>query len=317
VGGFALATTPTVAPMPAFGGWPYGGYPFPPYLTGAGSTLQGLASLTAATGQYWNQIGQAQLTREQARQARFDTARKGVEFEMWYETVRPTAPRMLKAQQASELDWARNFAQNTQIWSGRPLNVLLRSILRSPQPTSGPNIPLDEQALRGINLTDGTTRANLSMTRDEGRIDWPEALQAESYDEVRDRFSKTFEAASRQVHSTGPPSRAMITSLRTDWKTLSDKLDDQVADLAPSRYIESRRLLNQLRETVNGLADPRLCKACHGDWRKNVRNVAELVAHCMKNGLEFGPAVSGGETSYTITFHALRNYERALVQYGQ
>jgi hypothetical protein len=276
-----------------------------------------LASLTSATGQYWNQIGQAQLTREQYRQSKYDTERKRIEFEMWYETVRPTAPRMLKAEQASDLDWARNYAQNTEIWSGRTLNVLLKSVFKSPRPTSGPNIPLDTTALKGLNLTDGTTRANLSMTRDEGKINWPEALQAESYDEVRDRFSKTFEAASRQVNSTGPPSRAMMTSLRTDWKTMSDKLDDQVADLAPSRYIEARRLLNQLKETVNGLADPRLCKACHVDWRKNVRSVAGLVNYCLKNGLQFGPAVSGEEPSYTVTYYALRNYERGLMHNGQ
>jgi hypothetical protein len=305
---------------PGFGygfGYPGFGYGFGfPGYGSYGDTLQGIASVTAATGQYYQDIQQARITREQSRQMALDTQRKQIEFEMWYETVRPTAPKMLKQEQATDLDWARNHAQNTEIWSGRTLNVLLRSILKSPNPLQGPNIPLDERILRGLNLTDGTTRANLSLTKDEGKIIWPEALAAESFDEVRDRFTKNFEEATRMVQSSGPPPRALMNSLRKDLKTLDEKLDDQVRDLAPSRYIESRRLLNQLTTNIRGLSDPRVVKALHSDWRKNVRNVSDLVGYLMKNGLEFGPAVAGDESSYTAAYWAIRNYERAVVQYG-
>jgi hypothetical protein len=293
-----------------FSSW-YWGYPLHPVSTYA-QVLQGYAALTEAQGQYWNQIQQARLTREESRRSALDTQRQQVEFELWYESVRPTAPRLMKARQASELDWARNYARNTEIWSGRALNVLLRSILQAPRPTEGPHIPLSETTLRGLNLTDGRTRANLSMARNEGRISWPEALAAEPFDTIRDRFSKEFAAATHQALTSGPPPRDQVNRLRQDLQALEDKLNDQVSDLAPSRFIESRRLLNQLRNNVQGLAEPRVVQAYQIDWRNNIRTVSDLVAHLLKNGLQFGPTAPGDEASYSAAFLALRQYEDAL-----
>jgi hypothetical protein len=309
--GFAtVSSSPVIAPFPGYGGF---GNPYQ-IETPVGGYLQGLASVTSATGQYYNQIQQARITREQSRQMALDTQRKQIEQEMWYESVRPTAPKLMKQQEQTDLDWARNYAQRTEIWSGRTLNVLLKSVLKSPYPTRGPNIPLDDTALRGLNLTDGASRGNLSMTRNEGKIVWPEGLQSESFDELRGRFGKSFETATRQVQSGTQPSRDLMKSLHADLKALDEKLNDQVRDLSPGEFIQSRRTLNQLNGTLKGLSDPRLCKSCHGDWRKSVRTVGELVAYCEKNGLVFGPAVDGEEASYTVTYYALRNYERSLVQ---
>jgi hypothetical protein len=318
--GYGLTTTPSapvIIQAPSTQGTvPYGSWGTPYYNYGyqspAGSYLQGLASMTSATGQYYQQITQARITREQARQASIDTNRKQIEYEMWYESVRPTAPKMLKQEQATNLDWARNYAEKTEIWSGKTLNVLLQSVLRTPNPTQGPNIPLNDTALKGLNLTDGTTNGNLSLTKDEGKIYWTDGLMGEAFDPVRDRFSKNFEAATRAAHSSGP-SRKLITGLNADLKSMEETLADQVAAMSPTDYIGARRLLNQLKDNVKGLGDPRLCKACHGDWRKNVKTVSELVGYCLKNGLQFGPAVAGDEQSYTITYYALRSYETALV----
>jgi hypothetical protein len=280
-----------------------------------GGALQGLSSLTVANSEYYQGIQQARITREQSRQMALDTKRKEIEFEMWYEQVRPTAPKMVAQEQRTDLDWARNYAQKTEIWSGNTLNVLLKSCLKAPYPTRGPNIPLDEKQLRGLNLNDGTTRASLSMAKDDGKIDWPEALAAESFDGIRDQFSKEFTAAMQQAQSSGPPSRAMMNALRSDLKQLQEKLDDQVNDLAPSRYIESARLLKQLNENIRGLGNASVVKASRNDWRKDVRNVADLVGYCMKNGLQFGPAANGDETSYTSFYYAMRRYEIGL-SYG-
>jgi hypothetical protein len=316
--------TPTVVPSsaPAYtSAAPYAGpstavpyYPsYPYYQPPFGATLQGYASLTQATGQYWKDIGSARITREQANQATLDTKRKQIEFEMWYEKIRPTAPKMRAAEQAADLDWARRDPPNSEIWSGRTLNVLLKSILNSSQPTSGPQLALEENIVSGLNLTDKTSRGNLALAKDEGKIAWPEALQEEAFDEARDRFSKNFNKALVDVKDGDQPPISTLRDLRKDLKTLEDTLDDKVRDLAPSRYIESRRLLNQLKNTVKGLSDPRLCKSCNNNWRKNVKSVSDLVGYCMKNGLEFGPATAPGDyPSYTAAYYAIRNYERGL-----
>jgi hypothetical protein len=294
----------------------YQSYYPPPYtyVPPAAATLMGAASLTSASGQYWNQIQQARLLREQSYQASIDTRRKLIEYELWYETVRPTAPKMLAKEKATDIDWARNYAQNSEIWSGRTLNVLLKSVFASPSPTRGPNIPLDETTLRGLNLTDMTTRGNLALAKDDGKIDWPEALQDTPYDEVRDRFSKNFNTAIKTVQQGEQPPIALLRDLRADLKSLDEKLDEQVRDLPPSRWIEGRRQLNKLKDTIKGLSNARICKSCNDSWKKNVRTVAELVAYCMKNGLEFGPAAAPGDSPcYTAAYYALRSYERETV----
>ena len=48
-------------------------------------------------------------------------------------------------------------------------------------------------------------------------------------------------------------------------------------------------------------------------WRKGVRTVAELVGHCLKNGLQFGPAVTPADyPAYTAGYYAIRAYERGV-----
>src|SRR5262249_57876166 len=131
-------------------------------------------------------------------------------WEMEYESMRPTAPRLAAETERANLEWARNFAQNTEIWSGRTLNVLLNSILRSPNATQGPYVPLTEQQLAGLNLTDGTTRANLALAKHQGKISWPEALQEKAFDSTRDSFEKNFTAATRSVKSGEQPDARIL-----------------------------------------------------------------------------------------------------------
>jgi hypothetical protein len=288
--------------------------PYPTYQPPAGAALQGLASLTSAQGQYWNQIEQARITREQSRQMSMDTAKKQIELERWYEATKPTAASMAGVERKNDLTWARNYAQNTEIWSGRTLNILLRSILTSSFPTQGPNIGLDENTLRGLNLVDKSSTGNLALAKDDGKIAWPEALQEAAFDDVRDRFAKNFDTAIKTAREGEQPPIPVIRDLRNDFKTLESKLDEQVRDLSPNQYISSRRLLNQLKATLKGLSDPRICKSCNASWKKNVRTVSDLVGYCVRNGLEFGPAVAPEDySSYSAAYYAIRNYEREAI----
>ena len=201
----------------------------------------------------------------------------------------------------------------TEIWSGKTFNVLLRSIRDSANPTGGPNIPLDPPIVKAINLSDDTTRANLSLAKDEGKIDWPELLLEKPFDEFRNGFQKGFEKGIQSVNSGTPLDREQLKNLRADLGALSNKLDDMIRDISPSQYIGSRRLLNQLKETVDGLGNARVVRSANQAWKKDVHTVAQLVSHCMKNGLTFGPAVaSEDEPYYTAAYYALRSYERGV-----
>src|SRR5262249_55380950 len=151
-------------------------------------------------------------------QMSIDTKRKQLQWELEYEKYRPTAPKMLAAERAADLDWARRFAQNSEIWSGRTLNVLLDSIIQSGRISQGPNIPLSDDILRGINLSDQTSRANGGMLKQDAKLFWPEALDNEAYDEPRDRFTKNWALARQQVMTAGMVDRPTLRDLQSDWQ---------------------------------------------------------------------------------------------------
>jgi len=312
--------SPIDAPMGGFGGWnlggwgnwdrPYGGVfvqdPFNGYLTG-------VASVTAATGQYWNDIQQARITREQARQMSYDTARQRVELEAWYESRKMKTQDLIDNQVRTDLERARRDPPMTEIWSGQSLNALLNNILKHPRPTSGPHIPLSQEILQGINLIDRTSRANISLAKEEGRIAWPLGLQEEEFDEPRERFSKLFAQAISQINSGSLPEVRDLRQMRRDLETMQQKLEEQIQTLSPGTYISCRRTLNQLREQLAGLSNPSLCRSCQ-TWRQKARTVADVVNVCLTTGLHFGPAVApGDERAYTAFYFQLRNYERALM----
>src|SRR5262249_52340704 len=155
--------------------------------------LQGTADLTVATGQYWKDIEAARITREQSRQMSLETQRQQIQFEMDYERLKMDSARAARINQRNALlEIARTDPPMTEVWSGQTLNILLSSVLNNSTPTTGPRIPLEEDTLRGLNLIDKSSRANVSLAKDEGKISWPTALQDEVYDAPRDHFSKLF-----------------------------------------------------------------------------------------------------------------------------
>jgi hypothetical protein len=310
---YNIATGPTVAPSyagaPGFGGF---GYPYQ-RVTPYEGYLQGLASVTAATGQYYKDVQSARITRYQANQAGLDFARDRLKFERDYEAGKWRAYREdLAGEKRTALDNARTDPSNAEIWSGKTFNVLLKSILNSSHPTSGPNIPVPAKTMGGINFSDKTSRGNVSMVKDEGKIEWTEALGYKAFDESRDRFQKDYNAAVSSIRSGTTPNRDLMASLKKDLRSLEDDLMAETSNLSPGEYTTSRRLINQLKETVTGLGNPKLARQYAGS-KKEFRTVAEVVDHCMRNGLEFGPAVAAGdEQAYSAFYYYLRNYERGV-----
>src|SRR5262249_7101761 len=153
-------------------------------------SLQGFASTIRATGQYEKDIQTARLLREQSRQARLDTERRAFELASWYNSVRPTTPRMLEAQRAADLDRVRNTPSGSDIQSSHALNVLLESIQKAGRLSRGPNVPLTEDTLKHVNLTGGTSSGNVGMLKEGTKLAWPETLQAEAYDVPRKRLTR-------------------------------------------------------------------------------------------------------------------------------
>jgi hypothetical protein len=275
--------------------------------------LTGVASVTTATGQYWNQIEQARLTREEARRSSFETQKQQVELERWYEAQKPKTQDLVDAAIRTDLETARRDPPPTEIWSGKSLNSLMNNLLKSPRPTAGPQIPLAEDVVRGLNMVDKSSRGDLSLAKDEGKIAWPESLQEEAFDVPRDRFSKMFGQAMGQINSGEMPDFKLVREMRKDLKVMETTLEDLVEKISPGAYLSGRRVINQMKTQVAGMSDPAVVKSSRS-WRNEVKTVADLVGQCQK-GMSFGPSVSpGDERAYTAAYYALRNYERDMAQ---
>lgn len=326
---YALGYNPYVRTVnnfaPSYGGYGYDGYGYGGYnpyygyngdgLASYGGYLRGAADLTAATGQYWQSIESARVTREQARQANLDTRKKQFELELEYEKYKVTAPKIHEYELQTEQNRARRDPPSTEVWSGKSLNVLYRSVLeKGSSAGTGPTIPLDDNILKGINLSTKTSRGGLGLLKDNGRLIWPDPLQEKDYDEVRNRFSKNFARVAEEMNRVGePPDRATKKDLKADLESMSAILDSQVKDLSPSEYIGSRRYLNQLKDTLTALSDPTLTRSTSVRLPATVNSVGGLVTYMQNNGLEFAPAVApGDEPAYTALYYALRAYEASV-----
>lgn len=298
---------------PGYGYNPYGAY-YP--ATGYGGALQGAASLTAATGQYEKDIQQASMEREKVRQEKLVTQKKRVMQEMEYEDMRKSRFRQQQQQERNAiLERARRHPSDDEIWSGKTLNILLNSVMMSQSSSQAPSVPLSQAALRGLNLTATGTNGNLGLAKDGGKIDWTDALMGSSFDGARNRFSANFELSMKDVQAGKLPDRVVIGELKRDYKSLSDTLSDQVANLSPDDYNSSRRRLNQVKVALDGLSDRRALRSFDSAWKQDVRTVADLVSYCKNNGVEFGGATADGDRAcYQSAYFAMRSYEREVSQ---
>lgn len=306
---YSLATSPS-AGMGGGGGmmWPgYGG--FTPESMGYGYALMGMADLTRAQGQYWRDIQAARMSREYVRQEQVETARRRVQYEAWYETMRPTAAKMRQAEMAAELDRARKDPPDTEIQSGRALNTLLSSIQRVGRLNRVATSELSEDLLKNVNLSAGTSSGNVGILREVSKLDWPEGLLDPAYDQPRKQLTDSLKKAVEAVKERERPTTALRRDIDAYFKQINDKLNESADAMSASDYIDARRFMNQLGSAIKALKDPKVNNYFDNTWTARGKTVAELVENMTRDGLTFAPSSPGGEPSYKALYLALRNFE--------
>jgi len=333
---YALSTTPSFNPYmvpsaamsasnslspynlstsPGYGISPY----YNPYMSGygPGSTLQGFASTIAAAGQYNKDLQYAKIIREQARQESLVTAKKSLQFQWWYENqMLLSNSRLRDAEMALELDRARKDPPDTEIYSASALNTLLRSVNTASKLNRGPNIPLEEEILRNINLSGGTSPGNIGMLKDAWKADWkpdfPEALMADGLEETRATLVKSLRSAVNTLKDKGELTRAMRNDIRGAYDALLQKLNETDSELTPSQSIDAPKFMNQLSSAIKSLSDSKAVNYFNNTWNAKGKNVAELVDHMNREGLRFAPSAPGDEAAYRALYQALRSFEVGL-----
>jgi hypothetical protein len=322
--GAALATNPYLAganlAASMYGG--YGGYGYYGYGSGYllatnpyNGYLRGAADVTTANAKYELTTQRARQEREKANQEHLVTRRRIIEEAEWERGRIPNPEKVREADIEAALNRARRDPPLTEVWSARSLNSLLNhAAAEQGRGVKGPNVPLDEETLKQINLTPADSRANAGLLKDDGKLSWPRSLQGEEFAEGRTRLSRLLEEAVQKLkfNPNAAVPAGLVRDMTNDLDKLNQRLNDSVNDLSPSQYIEARRYLNQVGDAVAALSDPKVGSYFNQSWAGKAKNVAELVNYLSKSGLRFAPATPGDEPAYNALYRALADFDAGM-----
>jgi len=304
-----------------YGGGGYGNGGYSPYMygyAGPGTNpyygyLRGAADVTSANAQYQKTIQEARELRARARIAEVD-ARRRLQDELDYEQKRrPTAETMRRQGEAMALNEARNNPPQSSVLDATALNTLLREVQKQQAAgRKGPNVPLDENTLRGVNLASGDTRGNVGLLKDGGKLRWPSALEGPEFADARKTISQLMAHAVQEVTFNHPVEPETLKDLRAALANMTQALRNNVGEMSTTDYISGQRYLTQLGQAITALSDPKVSNYFNKNWTARGKNAAELVKFMTDNGLVFAPAVSGDENAYRAMYDALAAYDAGM-----
>jgi len=312
-GGFVNPYTPGGFGSPFGGlGGGYGGYPYT-FIPPEGYFLQGAASVMNAYGNVLTQQEQARLMREQANQAKIETAKKRFEYELWVKANTPTYTEIQAKIAKDTLKRIQNTNNVMEIWSGRAPKILLddlRNKVRGKKVSIDP-IPLSEEVLKHLNITT-KSGGNLGLLRNEGRFAWPTALSDLLPKEEREQIEMMAARAVNKAANGADPGN-LVPDLQSALTKARETLSQKVGEIPTTQYIQAQRFLNDFDAAGQGLAQKDANKFFQFQrWASGGKTVQEVVDYMAENGLEFAPAVQGDESAYQALNSALQAYNIAF-----
>jgi hypothetical protein len=280
--------------------------------------LRGAAHVIGAEGQFLLAQQQARLTREQARQAQLETRRMAWEQWRYEQESLPTAEEIRAIQWQAELDRMRNNPPSVSIRSGDALNTLLRSIQKAQgQFGVGPRILLDPDIMSRISVTDGSSFGQGILSQGPA-LSWPHAIEgSDIFDAGRKRMDRAMSQAIQQSMAGKQVDAELLTELRSALDSLRETKSAHVHELTPTQFVQARRFMNELHETIRTLQTPSAANFATGKWAARGDTVSELVLNLTRDGLRFAPAAPGNEFAYNSLYHSMLKYERALAQFTE
>ncbi len=302
------------ASSPYGGGGGYGGFPFFPGIDGGGGFLRGVADVTNSNAQYQVTIQQARIAQTQADMSKLDLRRRIFDEARYEQMMRPNPEDVRIADIAAALNRSRRSPPLGEIWSGKALNDLYGYLSdQQSKGNRGPNIPIDDDMLKHVNVTTGTG-GSIGLLKDGGALQWPLSLQGSEFSESRKRLDQNLTDVVQKLKFNNPVAPATLKDMRNDLRLLNDTLSKSVGDLAPSEFIEARRYLNQIEDAYKALQDPNVANYFTQKWTAKGKNVAELIKNMSDQGLKFAPSAPGDEYAYRVLHQALAAYDDGMAR---
>jgi hypothetical protein len=297
-------------------GWGYGMYMTQWMMNPYQGYLQGAADITRANAQYYQTIQQAKLTRQETIRSSLETRRAMIEELEWERAHMPDPEKIRQQAIQRELTAARVSPPPSDIWSGRALNVLLRHLITQlGDGAKGPRIPLNEDVAKHINVKVGDSVGHVGLLKNNGELEWPESLQGSAFKEHREQLSALMHRAYKSVESGNNPDPATLSDLQAHFRKMREVLQNNASELKPDEYIEAKRYLEEVGQTIKGLEDPNVIHQFNEDWKPTkARFVHELIQHMREKGLLFAPASEKDEPAYIALYHALAAFDAGMMR---
>jgi len=285
---------------------PYG------YMDPVSGYLRGVADITTADAQWQVTIQRARMLNEETLRSQLATRRAIIEQARWERMNTPGAEDIRLAEMAMSLNRSRRNPPVGEIWSGKALNDLLAFLIdQQGRGAKGPLVPLDEEVLKKINVTDGTG-GNVGLLKDGGKIPWPSVLQGQNWAQLRAALDKKLPDAVETLKFGRPVEKGTLDDIKAAMRAARQQLNDDIGKLLPSEYLEATRFLNQLDDSVRALQNPNASNYFTGKWAAKATTVNELVKQMTDTGLRFAPATPGDEAAYRAIHSALVSYDAGL-----
>jgi hypothetical protein len=289
---------------------PNTGYYGNPYVwSPTGASLSGAADVINAQGQLVQQLEQSKIIKEQAEQAKLDTKRKAYDQWLYERATRPSIEDDREQAYLESIRRARHDPPLAEIWTGKALNDLLKTLQKSQaQGIQGPSVLLEEGILKHINVSAGTSAGSLGILTNANALKWPYVLKGAAYKKDRDAITELAPQAVQQAGS-GEVDEDTLRGLGDSVNRLLASLKRNVAEIEPNDYIRAKRYLNQLDTAVAALKDPNVAKSVNRKWVGKETTVASLVAQMTRDGVRFAAANEGDQPAYTALHSAMVTYD--------
>jgi len=276
--------------------------------------LKGTAEVIDSQGQYLKNVEDAYLLREKVKAAQLDNRRKTYEQWLWERDKLPTLNQERERAQQEEVRRSQTNPPVTEVWSGHSLNVVLAHLQELlARGADGPEIRLDPDILKQINVISKKNLEAPALLREAGKVHWPAGLEnltpAAQSRELRTQIDALLVEGKRQA-LLGKVDAGLLRELDRGIDKLKQLLAAKVDAYSFADYVEAKRVLRQLDDAAAVLREADAGDYLNGRYAARGANVKELLDYMTKTGIRFAPAASGQESAYNALHQALLQYDR-------
>lgn len=315
-GAYGSLVTSPMASMTSTGdssygsGSPYGGYGSYILPDPYGGYLKGAADVINSQGKYLVNTQQAYLMKEQVRASQIENRRRIFDEWLYERANTPTLNDERERIIREEVRRSRNDPPLPEIWSAKALNDLLADAQKlQGRKVQGPNVPIDEEVLKKINLTKGDG-SNFGLLKNDGKLNFPLALRgmdgtAELRDHLQVAVTKAYNEA-KEGKAIDPNTVQKIDEYSTK---LQNMLVKNVGTVPFAQYSEAKTYMKQLDDAVKVLKKGDAAEFINGNFTPKASNMAELIDFMSRKGLQFAPATGNEQAAYLALHKALVAYD--------